>query len=157
MGTRRREEPHAQEGHAGRAGRVRRQSAGPAADPAGEGLRPEPAGPAEDRRAAGSGGTEASRRLIGQLGPRRTSGRTVPDVPAPLTPDPATPNPAVPDPATPNPAAAQRTADLLWDSDEVSRLLVEGISDYAIFMLDLEGRIASWNLGAQRIKGYAAD
>lgn len=33
------------------------------------------------------------------------------------------------------------------------RLLVQGIRDYAIFMLDPEGRIASWNEGAQRIKG----
>jgi PAS domain S-box-containing protein len=37
------------------------------------------------------------------------------------------------------------------------RLLVEAVSDYAIFMLDPDGRIASWNAGAQRSKGYAAD
>src|SRR5690606_6999230 len=32
--------------------------------------------------------------------------------------------------------------------------LVEGVTDYAIYMLDPEGRVASWNTGAQRIKGY---
>src|SRR5688572_22012217 len=37
------------------------------------------------------------------------------------------------------------------------RLLVEGVADYAIFMLDPAGHIASWNLGAQRIKGWTAD
>jgi PAS domain S-box-containing protein len=36
------------------------------------------------------------------------------------------------------------------------RLLVEGIKDYAIFMLDPEGRITSWNSGAERITGYTA-
>jgi len=36
------------------------------------------------------------------------------------------------------------------------RLLVEGTRDYAIFMLDRDGHIASWNEGAERIKGYAA-
>ena len=39
-------------------------------------------------------------------------------------------------------------------SEERFRLLVEGASDYAIFMLDPEGRVASWNSGAERIKGY---
>ncbi len=42
-------------------------------------------------------------------------------------------------------------------SEERFRLLVEGVADYAIFMLDVNGRIASWNVGAQRIKGYAAE
>ncbi|MEU5263601.1 PAS domain S-box protein [Amycolatopsis sp. NPDC021455] len=37
------------------------------------------------------------------------------------------------------------------------RLLVQGVLDYAIFMLDTEGRISSWNAGAERIKGYAAE
>lgn len=41
--------------------------------------------------------------------------------------------------------------------DESFRLLVEQIRDYAIFMLDTEGRIRTWNLGAERIKGYTAD
>ncbi|HVK41550.1 MAG TPA: PAS domain-containing protein, partial [Phenylobacterium sp.] len=34
------------------------------------------------------------------------------------------------------------------------RLLVDAITDYAIYMIDPEGRITSWNAGAQRIKGY---
>jgi len=37
------------------------------------------------------------------------------------------------------------------------RLLVEGIKDYAIYLLDPQGRIASWNTGAQRLKGHTAD
>jgi len=41
-------------------------------------------------------------------------------------------------------------------SEERFRLLVEGVEDYAIFMLDKDGRVASWNRGAQRIKGYTA-
>ncbi len=35
------------------------------------------------------------------------------------------------------------------------RLLVDAITDYAIYMLDADGRIASWNAGAQRLKGYS--
>jgi PAS domain S-box-containing protein len=42
------------------------------------------------------------------------------------------------------------------DRDHRFRLLVESVKDYAIFMLDPEGRITSWNLGAQRAKGYEA-
>jgi PAS domain S-box-containing protein len=45
----------------------------------------------------------------------------------------------------------------LRDSEEVFRLLVEGVTDYAIFMLDPSGRVATWNLGAKRIKGYSAE
>jgi len=40
--------------------------------------------------------------------------------------------------------------------DAQFRLLVENVSDYAIFLLDRSGRVASWNPGAERIKGYAA-
>src|SRR5688572_2802179 len=36
------------------------------------------------------------------------------------------------------------------------RLLVESVKDYAIFMLDRKGMVASWNIGAQRTKGYIA-
>jgi len=42
------------------------------------------------------------------------------------------------------------------DSDHRFRLLVESVKDYAIFMLDPEGNVTSWNLGAQRTKGYEA-
>ena len=42
-------------------------------------------------------------------------------------------------------------------SEERFRLLVQGVKDYAILMLDPEGRVASWNMGAERIKGYRAE
>jgi PAS domain S-box-containing protein len=41
-------------------------------------------------------------------------------------------------------------------AEERSRLMVEGAQDYAIFMLGPEGRVMSWNAGAERMKGYAA-
>lgn len=37
------------------------------------------------------------------------------------------------------------------------KLLVEGVTDYAIYMLDPSGRVTSWNAGAERIKGYSSD
>ena len=40
------------------------------------------------------------------------------------------------------------------EARERFRLLVDGVKDYAIFMLDAQGRVASWNPGAERIKGY---
>jgi PAS domain S-box-containing protein len=49
-----------------------------------------------------------------------------------------------------------RDAAALRTSEERFRLLVEEVQDYAIILLDPEGRIASWNRGAERIKGYAA-
>ncbi len=42
-------------------------------------------------------------------------------------------------------------------SDEMFRLLVDSVRDYAIFMLDATGRVATWNAGAERIKGYRSD
>ncbi len=45
----------------------------------------------------------------------------------------------------------------LEESERRFRLLVEGVTDYAIFMLDEGGHIINWNTGAQRIKGYAPD
>jgi len=42
-------------------------------------------------------------------------------------------------------------------TEESFRLLVEGVQDYAIFMLDPEGHVISWNKGAERIKGYAPE
>ncbi|WP_182112929.1 MULTISPECIES: PAS domain S-box protein [unclassified Actinotalea] len=53
---------------------------------------------------------------------------------------------------------AQRTAErALVASEERFRLLVDSVVDYAIFMLDPQGRIATWNRGAERLKGYRAD
>jgi PAS domain S-box-containing protein len=46
--------------------------------------------------------------------------------------------------------------ETLRQSEERFRLLVEGVKDYAIFMLDPTGHIATWNAGAERIKGYHA-
>ncbi|MFL5565395.1 MAG: PAS domain S-box protein, partial [Gemmatimonadaceae bacterium] len=40
------------------------------------------------------------------------------------------------------------------ESGELHRLLVETVDDYAIFALDPQGYVISWNAGAQRIKGY---
>jgi len=45
----------------------------------------------------------------------------------------------------------------LRDSEERFRLMVDSIQDYAIFMLDPQGRVATWNAGAERIKGYRAE
>jgi PAS domain S-box-containing protein len=52
-----------------------------------------------------------------------------------------------------------RNADAgsLRRSEEKFRLLVEGVTDYAIFLLDPDGYIISWNTGAERIKGYTED
>src|SRR5690242_9428733 len=44
----------------------------------------------------------------------------------------------------------------LFESERAFRLLVQGVTDYAICMLDLTGIIANWNAGAARIKGYDA-
>jgi len=52
----------------------------------------------------------------------------------------------------------QRQAqESLRRSEEQFRLLVQSVTDYAIYMLDVNGNITSWNLGAQRIKGYLPD
>jgi PAS domain S-box-containing protein len=45
----------------------------------------------------------------------------------------------------------------LHNCEEKYRLLLEGIQDYAIFMLDPNGKITSWTAGAERIKGYSAE
>lgn len=45
----------------------------------------------------------------------------------------------------------------LHASQEQFRLLVQGVTDYAIFMISPEGNVASWNAGAQRIKGYTPE
>jgi PAS domain S-box-containing protein len=50
----------------------------------------------------------------------------------------------------------RRQEDLLRQSEERFRLLIDSVKDYAIFMLDPEGRVMSWNAGAERIKGYTS-
>jgi PAS domain S-box-containing protein len=53
---------------------------------------------------------------------------------------------------------AIREADQrLRESAEIFQLLVSSVSDYAIFMLDPEGKVTTWNVGAQRIKGYTPE
>jgi PAS domain S-box-containing protein len=47
--------------------------------------------------------------------------------------------------------------EVLKRSEEQFRLLIQGVTDYAIYMLDPDGNVASWNAGAQRIKGYEPD
>ena len=42
-------------------------------------------------------------------------------------------------------------------NEEMQRLLLDGVTDYAVYMLDPEGKVASWNAGAARIKGYTAE
>ena len=51
----------------------------------------------------------------------------------------------------------RRAEEQLRESQEQFRLLVQGVTDYALYLLDLEGRVSSWNAGAERIKGYARD
>ncbi|MDY0743436.1 PAS domain S-box protein [Paucibacter sp. R3-3] len=51
----------------------------------------------------------------------------------------------------------RETEAALRRTQEQFRLLVQGVTDYAIYMLDLQGRVVSWNAGAEHIKGYQAD
>jgi PAS domain S-box-containing protein len=52
---------------------------------------------------------------------------------------------------------ARRRAEMaLLYREERTRLLIEGVQDYAIFLLDPQGTVISWNAGAERIKGYTA-
>ncbi len=53
-------------------------------------------------------------------------------------------------------AAKEPGRSPLHESENRFRLLVEAVKDYAIFMLDPSGRVATWNAGAKRIKGYEA-
>jgi PAS domain S-box-containing protein len=55
------------------------------------------------------------------------------------------------------PPLPDTTAESSGVGERLYRLLVESISDYAIFLLDAQGRVASWNRGAERIKGYRAE
>jgi PAS domain S-box-containing protein len=50
-----------------------------------------------------------------------------------------------------------RLADAIKHGGRIYQLMVDSVRDYAIFMLDSNGHVASWNKGAQRIKGYTAD
>jgi PAS domain S-box-containing protein len=54
-------------------------------------------------------------------------------------------------------ADSEIAAEQLTQSEECFRLLVDGVRDYAIYMLDPKGFVTTWNAGAQRIKGYHAE
>jgi PAS domain S-box-containing protein len=54
----------------------------------------------------------------------------------------------------PDKRVTRKTPHQLWE--ERFHLVVEDVQDYAIFLLDGEGRVSSWNEGAERIKGYQA-
>ena len=45
----------------------------------------------------------------------------------------------------------------LFESERSFRLLVEGVADYALYMLDPTGLVTSWNIGGERIKGYSPE
>jgi len=47
--------------------------------------------------------------------------------------------------------------EAVLDAERRFRILVQGVTDYSIFMLDPDGRVTNWNAGAQRIKGYAPE
>ena len=51
----------------------------------------------------------------------------------------------------------KRGEEMLRQSEERFRLLVSSVADYAIFLLEPDGTVASWNLGAEHLKGYRAD
>ncbi len=52
-------------------------------------------------------------------------------------------------PETPHP-----TSSVLFDGEDSFHLLVDAVTDYAIYMLDPQGRVVTWNQGAERNKGY---
>ena len=57
----------------------------------------------------------------------------------------------------PGPHRDGQLRDPAFDAHELTSLLVAEVQDYAILMLDLEGRVATWNAGARRFKGYEAE
>jgi PAS domain S-box-containing protein len=69
---------------------------------------------------------------------------------APKAPEGEAPTPIIP-------IGNSRLVDAVKHGGRIYQLMVESVRDYAIFMLDPNGYIASWNRGAQRIKGYSAD
>jgi PAS domain S-box-containing protein len=69
---------------------------------------------------------------------------------APKTPDGEATTPITP-------IGNSRLADAVKHGGRIYQLMVESVRDYAIFLLDPNGYIASWNRGAERIKGYTAD
>lgn len=64
---------------------------------------------------------------------------------------------AVPVPVMVHPPDDSPLLDALMDGEKVHQLLVDSRGDYAIFMLDPNGFVATWNKGAEQIKGYSRD
>jgi PAS domain S-box-containing protein len=60
-------------------------------------------------------------------------------------------------PTSVTPIGNTRLAEAIKDGGRIYQLMVDSVRDYAIFMLDTSGHVASWNRGAERIKGYSAD
>ena len=56
-----------------------------------------------------------------------------------------------------NAEAPNAPESALTDGEQQFRLLVQGVVDYALYMLDPQGNITNWNLGGERIKGYRAE
>ena len=54
-------------------------------------------------------------------------------------------------------SARRQAEESLRQSEERFRLLIEGVQDYAVYMLDPDGVVTSWNTGAQKMKGYARE
>src|SRR5437773_5958389 len=54
-------------------------------------------------------------------------------------------------------AVSQRNLKPALQPEELYQLLVESVRDYAIFALDPQGHVLTWNAGAERFKGYKAD
>src|SRR5258707_679933 len=53
--------------------------------------------------------------------------------------------------------AGRKVAAVPLNDQQRFQLLVDGVTDCAIYMLDADGRVANWNTGAERLKGYRAD
>ncbi len=51
----------------------------------------------------------------------------------------------------------KRIEQVLQESEEQSRMIIENVKDYAIILLNTDGYVVSWNFGAERLKGYRAD
>src|SRR5688500_6744529 len=67
------------------------------------------------------------------------------------------PNPSRSDPHRRESESGPAVAVAKAEVRDLYRLLVESVRDYAIFLLDPNGIVASWNIGAERIKGYRAE
>jgi PAS domain S-box-containing protein len=76
----------------------------------------------------------------------------------PLSKRPPKKSDPLPEAATPIiPIRNSRLAEAIKHGGQVYQLMVDSVRDYAIFMLDPDGHVASWNKGAQKIKGYTRD